>query len=72
MVGLPSSANQGSTQDAVVGFHQVDFANNRLARNLVRYQDLPDDDWFQSVDDTGETRIMTSKEVNDYPRNMRR
>jgi DNA topoisomerase-1 len=47
-------------------FHQIDFTNQRLARIVKRCQDLPGYDLFQYLDDAGETRNLTSEDVNNY------
>jgi len=49
-------------------FHQVDFADKRLARIVKRCQDLPGYELFQYIDAAGETRDVTSEDVNDYVR----
>jgi DNA topoisomerase I len=49
-------------------FHQIDFANKRLARIVKRCQDLPGHDLFQYIDGGGEICNMTSADVNDYLR----
>jgi DNA topoisomerase I len=49
-------------------FHQVDFADERLARIVKRCQDLPGYELFQYIDAAGEIRNMTSEDVNDYLR----
>ena len=47
-------------------FHQVDLANQRLARIVKRCQDLPGYDLFEYLDDAGEIRQLTSEDVNHY------
>ena len=47
-------------------FHKVDITNQRLARIVKRCQELPGYDLFQYIDDAGETRNMTSEDVNNY------
>jgi DNA topoisomerase-1 len=46
--------------------HEVDFTDRRMAKMVSNLQDLPGQDLFQYVDETGELRDVTSQDVNDY------
>jgi DNA topoisomerase-1 len=48
--------------------HDVDLRDRRLAAVVRRCQELPGQELFQYVDETGETRDIASEDVNDYLR----
>jgi len=48
--------------------HEVGFRDRRLASIVRRCRDLPGQELFQYVDDTGVVRDVTSDDVNDYIR----
>ena len=50
--------------------HEVDVTDRRVARIVLKLQDLPGQDLFQYVDDDGEVRNVTSQDVNDYLREI--
>ncbi|UVW27385.1 DNA topoisomerase IB [Massilia sp. H6] len=49
-------------------YHKVKVQDRRLARIIARARDLPGQELFQYVDDTGETHSIDSSDVNDYLR----
>jgi len=50
--------------------HEVDVTDRRLAKIIRQLQDLPGQDVFQYVDETGEVRHIDSQDVNDYLREI--
>jgi DNA topoisomerase-1 len=50
--------------------HAVEVADRRLARIVARCQDLPGQQLFQYVDDSGERRGVASDDVNAYLREV--
>ena len=50
--------------------HEVDVTDRRIARIVSKLQDLPGQDLFQSVDEEGEVREITSQDVNEYLREI--
>jgi DNA topoisomerase-1 len=50
--------------------HEVDVTDRRIARIVLKLQDLPGQELFQYVDDQGEVRNITSQDVNDYLREI--
>ncbi|MGH7524913.1 MAG: DNA topoisomerase IB [Gemmatimonadales bacterium] len=50
--------------------HAVRMTDRRLARTIRRIRDLPGQDLFQFLDDTGEPQPITSSDVNDYLREV--
>ena len=48
--------------------HEIDVTDRRTAKIITKLQDLPGQDLFQYVDDDGETRNITSQDVNEYLR----
>jgi DNA topoisomerase-1 len=48
--------------------HEVDFQDRRLARIVARCQELPGQELFQYLDESGEPRTIESTDVNDYLR----
>src|SRR5262249_31865776 len=46
--------------------HTVDVTDARLARIVLRCQDLPGHELFQYLDDTGRRQTIDSADVNDY------
>ena len=46
--------------------HEVDVNDRRVARIVVKLQDLPGQDLFQYVDEEGKVCDVTSQDVNDY------
>jgi DNA topoisomerase I len=46
--------------------HEVDMQDRRIAKIVSKLQDLPGQDLFQYVDDSGEIRDITSEDVNNY------
>ena len=46
--------------------HDVDVTDRRIARVIERLDELPGQQLFQYVDDTGEPRQIASDDVNDY------
>lgn len=51
-------------------WHNVDIRDRRLAKIVERCQDLPGQELFQFVDDTGDRRDVRSEDVNDYLREI--
>ena len=47
---------------------EIDVTDRRTAKIITKLQDLPGQDLFQYVDDGGETRNITSQDVNEYLR----
>src|SRR5215475_3615593 len=50
--------------------HEVDVTDQRIAKIVAKCQDLPGQDLFQYVSDSGEVRVVTSQDVNDYLREI--
>jgi DNA topoisomerase-1 len=50
--------------------HEVDVVDRRLARVVQRCQDLPGQELFQYVDESGEAKVVTSDDVNAYLREL--
>jgi DNA topoisomerase-1 len=50
--------------------HDVGIRDRRLARIVKRCQDLPGEDLFQYVDESGEQRTVGSGDVNEYLREI--
>jgi DNA topoisomerase I len=46
--------------------HEIDLTDRRIAKTILKLQDLPGQDLFQYVDDDGEARDISSQGVNDY------
>ncbi len=46
--------------------HEVDITDRRVAKVIVKCQDLPGQDLFQYVDEDGELQNVTSQDVNEY------
>jgi len=50
--------------------HEVDLTDKRIAKTILKLQDLPGQDLFQYVDENGEVRDLTSQDVNEYLREI--
>jgi len=50
--------------------HDVDVTDRRIAKMVLKLQDLPGQELFQYVDENDEVRAITSQDVNDYLREM--
>ena len=50
--------------------HHIDLKDRRLARVVERCRDLPGQDLFQYVDETGGTHSVASDDVNEYLREV--
>jgi DNA topoisomerase I len=50
--------------------HEIDLTDRRIAKTILKLQDLPGQDLFQYVDDDGEVRDISSQDVNDYLREI--
>jgi len=50
--------------------HEVDMEDRHIAKIVCKLQDLPGQDLFQYVDDSGEIRDITSEDVNNYLREI--
>lgn len=50
--------------------HDVDVTDRRIARIILKLQDLPGQELFQCVDENDEVRNITSQDVNDYLREI--
>jgi DNA topoisomerase-1 len=50
--------------------HEVDVTDPRVARIILKLQDLAGQELFQYVDEEGEIRNVTSQDVNDYLREI--
>jgi len=50
--------------------HEVDMEDRHIAKIVSKLQDLPGQDLFQYVDDSGEIRDITSEDVNNYLREI--
>jgi len=50
--------------------HEVDVTDRRVAKIVLKLQDLPGQDLFQYLDDEGNVCEITSQDVNDYLRKI--
>lgn len=50
--------------------HDVETTDKRIAKTILKLQDLPGQDLFQYVDEKGEVCDLTSQDVNDYLREI--
>ena len=50
--------------------HDVDVTDRRIAKIVLKLQDLPGQELFQYVDENDEVCAVTSQDVNDYLREM--
>ena len=50
--------------------HEVDVTDCRVAKIVLKLQDLPGQDLFQYVDDEGDPHNITSQDVNEYLREI--
>ena len=50
--------------------HDVDVTDRRIAKIVLKLQDLPGQELFQYVDENDEVCAITSQDVNDYLREM--
>lgn len=50
--------------------HDIDLNDKQLARTVKRCRDLPGQELFQYLDDTGEAQSISSTEVNEYLREI--
>lgn len=50
--------------------HSVEVRDQRVAKIVKRCQDLPGQELFQYLDDTGERRLIESSDVNEYLREI--
>jgi DNA topoisomerase-1 len=50
--------------------HEVDVSDRRLAKIICQLQDLPGQEVFQYLNESGEPRKVTSEDVNDYLREV--
>src|SRR6266849_4908792 len=50
--------------------HDVDVTDRRIARIVLKLQDLPGQSLFQYLDDEGNVRDVSSQDVNEYLREM--
>jgi DNA topoisomerase-1 len=50
--------------------HEVDVRDRRLARVIARLEQLPGQELFRYLDDTGELHTIGSEDVNDYLREI--
>ena len=50
--------------------HDVEMTDKRIAKTILKLQDLPGQDLFQYVDEKGEVCDLTSQDVNDYLREI--
>ena len=46
--------------------HEVDLTDKRIAKTILKLQDLPGQDLFQYLDENGEAHDLTSQDVNNY------
>lgn len=46
--------------------HRIEITDRKLARLVKQFQDLPGQDLFQYVDESGEPRDITSADLNEY------
>ncbi|MEY2586074.1 MAG: topoisomerase [Verrucomicrobiota bacterium] len=52
--------------------HEVDVTDRRLAKIICQLQDLPGQEVFQYLNESGERRKVTSEDVNEYLREITR
>ena len=50
--------------------HEVDVTDRRVAKIVLKLQDLPGQDLFQYLDDEGDPHNITSQDVNEYLREI--
>jgi DNA topoisomerase I len=50
--------------------HEIDFEDQRLAKIVRKCQDLPQQELFAYLDESGDQRDVTSSDVNDYLRQI--
>jgi DNA topoisomerase-1 len=50
--------------------HEADVTDRRIAKVILKLQDLPGQQLFQYLDDKGEARDISSQDVNDYLREI--
>ena len=50
--------------------HNIDLADKQLAKIVKRCRDLPGQELFQYLDETGEAQSISSTDVNEYLRNI--
>lgn len=50
--------------------HEVDVTDRRIAKIVLKLQDLPGQDLFQYINEEGEVRDITSQDVNEYLREI--
>jgi DNA topoisomerase-1 len=50
--------------------HEVDLTDRRVAKIILKLQDLPGQELFQYLDNEGDIRNVTSQDVNDYLREI--
>jgi DNA topoisomerase-1 len=50
--------------------HEVDVTDRRIAKIVLKLQDLPGQSLFQYLDDKGNAREITSQDVNEYLRKI--
>jgi DNA topoisomerase I len=50
--------------------HEVDITDRRIARIILKCQDLPGQELFQYVENNGDVREIASQDVNDYLREL--
>ena len=50
--------------------HEVDVTDRKVAKVIAKCQDLPGQDLFQYVEESGEVREVTSQDVNEYLRQI--
>ena len=50
--------------------HEVNVTDRRIAKIILKCQDLPGQDLFQYVTDNGDVQNVTSQDVNDYLREI--
>jgi DNA topoisomerase I len=50
--------------------HEVDVTDRKVAKVIAECQDLPGQDLFQYVEESGEVREVTSQDVNEYLRQI--
>jgi DNA topoisomerase I len=50
--------------------HDVDITDRRIAKIILKLQDLPGQELFQCIDENGDVCDITSQDVNDYLREI--
>ena len=50
--------------------HEVDVTDRKVAKIIAKCQDLPGQDLFQYLEESGEVREVTSQDVNEYLRQI--